>query len=247
MKIKGHSIIELTDVKTGKKEVYENDNMVTNALDKYFEDVGAFNTSPLYDTNVRNDLIPKLLGGLLILDTELQEDANNIICPTGVKMIGNGAYNVSSGNESEVTELGTYDQVESHWTSDGKMVFVWNFSTSQANCDPDSGQQIKCLCLTSANHGYIGEGNANSGKYFPVNGTYRRSDYTLSGTPNSISIDGKEYQNSRIVHASKASNTITMIDLYNFVRTGDHIEEHMSETGKIKLITYKEPIKKLDL
>ena len=66
MKIKGHTIIELTDVNTGAKERYEKDNMVTHALDKYFEDIGAFNISPLYNSDVRNNLIPRLLGGLLL-------------------------------------------------------------------------------------------------------------------------------------------------------------------------------------
>lgn len=243
MKIHGRSIIELTNVKTGKVERYENDNMVTNALNKYFEDIGAFNASPLYNANVRNNLIPQLLGGLLIFDTELQEDADNIICPSGVKMIGNGAYEVSSGNEDEVTEMGTYDQVESHWTSDGKMIMIWNFSTSQANCNPDSGQQIKCLCLTSANHGYIGEGNATSLRAK----SERRRDYDLAGTAQSVSIDGYGSQYYRVVRASKASNTVTMIDYYNLYRTSEHINEHMSETGKVKLVTSKQPIKKLDM
>lgn len=245
MRIKGHSIIELTDIKTGKKERYENDNMVTHALDKYFEDVGVFNVSPLHTAEVRNNLIPQLMGGLLLLDDELTESADNIICPSGVKMVGNGAYNVSSGNESEVTEMGTYDQVESGWRSDGKLIMVWNFANTQANCA--SGQTIQCACLTSANHGYIGEGNANSGKYYPRNATYRRSDYTLSGTPNNIDIDGGLYQSLRIVHASKTNNTITMIDEHNFYRTTGYENEHMSETGKLKLVTYKEPIKKLDM
>ena len=245
MRIKGHSIIELTDIKTGKKERYENDNMVTHALDKYFEDVGVFNVSPLHTAEVRNNLIPHLMGGLLLLDAELTENADNIICPSGVKMVGNGAYNVSSGNESEVTEMGTYDQVESGWRSDGKLIMVWNFANTQANCA--SGQTIQCACLTSTNHGYIGEGNANSGKYYPRNATYRRSDYTLSGTPNNIDIDGGLYQSLRIVHASKTNNTITMIDEHNFYRTTGYENEHMSETGKLKLITYKEPIKKLDM
>ena len=66
MKIHGHSIIELRNVKTGEIERYEDDNMVTNALNYYFQDVGAWNINPIYDTNVRNNLIPQLLGGLLL-------------------------------------------------------------------------------------------------------------------------------------------------------------------------------------
>lgn len=242
MKIKGHTIIELTDVNTGAKERYEKDNMVTHALDKYFEDIGAFNISPLYNSDVRNNLIPRLLGGLLLLDTALTENADNIICPSGVEMVGNGSYNVSSGNEDLVTEMGTYDQLESGWMNDGKLAMVWNFSQNQAN-GKDANQSIACVCLTSANHGYIGEGNATSLR----SKSERKRDYDLAGTAQSISIDGDGDQYSRVVRASRTSNTITMIDYYNIYRTAGHENEHMSETGKVKLTTYKMPIKKLDM
>lgn len=242
MKIKGHTIIELTDVNTGAKERYEKDNMVTHALDKYFEDIGAFNISPLYNSDVRNNLIPRLLGGLLLLDTPLTENADNIICPSGVEMVGNGSYNVSSGNEDLVTEMGTYDQLESGWRNDGKMIMVWNFSQNQAN-GKDANQSIACVCLTSANHGYIGEGNATSLRAK----SERRRDYDLAGTAQSISIDGDGNQYSRVIRASRTSNTITMIDYYNFYRISGHESEHMSETGKVKLVTSKQPIKKLDM
>ena len=242
MRIKGHTIIELTDVNTGKKERYEKDNMVTHALDKYFEDIGAFNASPLYDSNVRNNLIPKLLGGLLLLDTALTENADNIICPSGVEMVGNGSYNVSSGNEDLVTEMGTYDQYESGWMNDGKIAMVWNFSENQAN-GKDANQSIACACLTSAAHGYIGEGNATSGRHKST----LMSDYESAGTAQSILIDDQSYQYQRVVRASRTSNTITMIDYYNFIKTTGHENEHMSETGKVKLVTHKMPIKKLDM
>lgn len=241
MKIKGHTSIELKNVKTGEIERYEDDNMVTNALNYYLQDMGVFNISPLHNTDVRNNLIPQLLGGLLLFDTPLTENADNIICPSGVKMVGNGAYNHSSGSESEVTEMGTYDQTESRWTSDGKCVMVWNFATSQANCA--EGQSIRCACLTSANHGYIGEGNANSDAVLPT----LRNDYSLAGTPNAINIDGGANQGKRIVRASRTTNTITMIDEYNLYRTTGHDNEHMSETGKVKLTTYKMPFKTIDM
>lgn len=242
MRIKGHTIIELTDVNTGKKERYEDDNMVTHALDKYFEDVGAFNASPIYTADVRNNLIPKLLGGLLLLDTALTESADNVICPSGVEMVGNGSYDVVSDGQQGVTELGSWNASESGWRSDGKWVEVWDFSTSQAN-GKDENQKIACVCLTSANHGYIGEGNATS----LMSKSEKKRDYELAGTAQSISIDGDDDQYYRVVRASRTSNTITMIDYYNIYRTAGHENEHMSETGKVKLTTYKMPIKKLDM
>ena len=242
MKIHGHSIIELRNVKTGEIERYEDDNMVTNALNYYFQDVGAWNINPIYDTNVRNNLIPQLLGGLLLFDTTITENADNVICPSGVKMIGNGAYNVSHGNEWDITEMGTYDQVESHWTNDGKCVMVWNFATTQAN------GTINCACLTSANHGFIGEGNSTSDKAIP-NGEWqtRRTDFSIGGTPQSISMDGGSNEKYRLVRASRTNKTVTMIDEHNFFKTTGYEDEHMSVTGKIKLKTYFSPFRSVDM
>ena len=241
MKIKGRSVIELTDVNTGKVERYSDNNMLTNAIDYYLQDVGLANQNPVFTNDIRNNAINQLMGGLLLLDDTLTENAENIICPSGVKMVGNGSYNISSTAEDGVTELGSWNATESKWLVDGSYKMVWDFRTDQAN------GVIKCACLTSAYHGFIGEGNATSGTYKDRNGTGRRSDYAYSGTPVSIAIDGGSNLAKRIVHASRTNNTITMIDEYNLTRTTDHINEHMSETGKIKLKTYKAPFKKFDM
>ena len=67
--IKGHTTIELNNVKTGITERFEDDNIVTNALNKYFEDVGFFNINPMHTADIRNNLIPRLMGGVLLFDT----------------------------------------------------------------------------------------------------------------------------------------------------------------------------------
>lgn len=41
-KLMGTTKIELTDVNTGEKEVFENHNMVTNALTDIFKPLGLF-------------------------------------------------------------------------------------------------------------------------------------------------------------------------------------------------------------
>ena len=241
MRIKGHSVIELTDVNTGKVERYSDNNMLTNAIDYYLQDVGLANQNPVFTDDVRNNLVNQLMGGLLLLDENLTESAENIICPSGVKMVGNGSYNETSTAEDGVTEFGSWNATESRWLSDGSYKMVWDFRTDQAN------GVIKCACLTSANHGFIGEGNSTSGAYKPRGEQGRRSDYSYSGTSVPIVIDGGTVQGQRIVHASRTNNTITMIDEYNLTRTTDHINEHMSETGKIKLKTYIAPFKKIDI
>lgn len=235
MRIKGHSTIELTDVNTGKVERYEDDNMVTNAIQLYLNDLGMFNISPIHTDAVRQSLIPTLFGGVLAFDTAITENANNIICPSGVKMIANGAYDVTS-NDS-VTEMGSYNSSESGWLSDGKYKMVWDFTTTQANGN------INCVCLTSANHGYIGEGNSTS----LLAKDTKRSDFTLGGTPQAVGVDNMPSIRQRIVRGSWTNSTLTLVDYYNLVPTTDHTAEHMSATGKVKLKTYKVPMSKLDL
>ena len=234
MKIKGHSTIELRD-KSGRVERYEDDNMVTNALQLYLNDLGEFNISPIYMTEVRENLIGSLLGGVLAFDSHIAENANNIICPSGVGMTANGAYGVVS-NDS-VTEMGSFNSAESGWTSDGKHKLVWDYTTTQGN------GIINCLCLTSANHGYIGEGNATS---MTAKAT-SRDDYALCGTPQGVGVDNMPSIRQRIVRGSWADSTLTLIDYYNLIPTAEHTDEHMSATGKVKLKTYKVPLSKLDL
>ena len=234
MRIKGHSTIELRD-KSGKVERYDDDNMITNALQLYLNDLGEYNISPIYMTEVRENLISSLLGGVLAFDSHITENANNIICPTGVGMTANGSYGVVS-NDS-VTEMGSYNSAESGWTSDGKYKLVWDYTTTQGN------GIINCLCLTSANHGYIGEGNATSMTAKETS----RDDYALCGTPQGVDVDGMRYARQRIVRGSWANSTFTLVDYYNLIPTAEHTDEHMSATGKVKLKTYKVPLSKLDL
>lgn len=233
--IKGHSIIELTNVKTGKKERYEDDNMVTNAIQLYLNDLGMFNISPLYTNEVKNNLLTALMGGVLVFDNTIQENANNVICPSGVTMTANGSYGVTSNDE--VTEMGSFNSSESGWTSDGKYKFVWDFTTSQGNGN------IGCVCLTSAKHGYVGEGNATS---LTVKST-RANDFSLGGTAQDVGVDGQAYIRRRTVRGSWTNSTITLIDYYNLIPTYEHTDEHMSATGKVKLKTYKVPLSKVDL
>ena len=86
-KIKGHTKIILTDKKAGKQKIYEDDNMVTNALSKMFENCGLMN----YPNADRDNYIPQLLGGIMGFDTTLTEDPDNIYTPAGVEMIFNGS------------------------------------------------------------------------------------------------------------------------------------------------------------
>lgn len=145
---KGHCKIELIDAKTGKREVQEHDNMVTKALDYLVQNGGMTNPSIF---NAGRDLFTNLVGGVMCLDTALDEDDEIVTVPSGVVMTANGAYGVlNSGNP---TELGSFNEIESGWQQDGAFKAVYDWNTSQGN------GLINCVSITSYYGGYCGIGN----------------------------------------------------------------------------------------
>lgn len=238
MKIKGHSIIELKNVKTGEIERYEDDNMVTNALNKYMEDLGMLGISPMISGSLRSNPIDYLMGGLLLFDTEIQENANTVIRPGGIKMIGNGSYQVTANGDDGVTEMGSWNFTDSHWTSDGKRVMVWDFAPEHGN------GEIACVCLTSAKHGYIGEGNNNVNF---ASRTTKESDYAYTGDPQGYSLDSNNNALCRTIRISRTNSTVDYIEYHNFFYDATFAADHMSQTGKVKVITKKIPLSKFDM
>lgn len=198
MKFEGKTIIELTDAKSGKLvRRTEDKNMLTNALTKFYKQGGITNPSAFNVGALRSDALHYLLGGVLLLDTALTEDADIIRVPTGVGMTGNGVYNVlNSGNP---TELGSWNETESGWQADGSYKMVWDYTTSQGN------GTIACVCLTSLYGGYRGVGN-KSGTY--KTNSYNMSSYNLfynpGGTPNHTILG--LYDNMRMA-LQKSQNT----------------------------------------
>lgn len=176
-KMHGHMTVILTDVHTGKKEVINEDNMMTNALQRYFSNLGLLNTHNINQSN----MVEELLGGVLGFDTALSENVNLLHPPAGVKMTFNGS--VGTLNNSAPTELGSYSADESGWQQDGSYVQTYDFSTSQAN------GTIACVCLTSKAYGYVGEGNSLSN----VKKSQGMSLATIGGSPNMYSIPGNPY------------------------------------------------------
>lgn len=241
--IKGHSIIELKNVNTGKVEHYEDDNIVTNGVAKYLEDLGMFNANPLLsDPIIKANPIERMFGGLLLFDSTITESADRYTCPSGVKMIGNGAYNVTYDGDNNLTELGSWNSTESGWMSDGSYKMVWDFATTQAN------GTINCACLTSDNHGYIGEGNSTSESTVVL--ANRRTDYERTGSPYYFfpsTVLQEKFDKSFLVHASRTNGTMTFIKRSSLIYTSATASEHMSSTGKLILQTYQMPLSEFDL
>lgn len=144
--LKGKTIIELTDVNTGEKEIHEDENMVTNAMSNIFQSTFGHLTTeatlrgyiPAYAT---------LMGGLLMFDQPIEENPNILYAPAGVLQTACGRYNTT--NTSTGTHLGTYNVNESIYDSaDRIMKFVYDYATSQGN------GTIASVCLTSQEAGY---------------------------------------------------------------------------------------------
>lgn len=153
--LKGKSVIELTDVRTNEKEIYEDENLITNAV----PDILRLNPSglmyPLHssgEAKFKDEIFPvanKLYGGILLFENPLEEDPNNIIPPSDNPIIGYASDNV---NSTDNPLRGSANLTESVNLENGYK-FVWDFSTSQAN------GRIGSLALTHYRAGRFYYGN----------------------------------------------------------------------------------------
>lgn len=133
--IKGSTKITLTDPKTGAREVYQDENMVTNAISR------IYNSNYLGVTDYYN-YIPMLqfFGGVFCFAQPLTEDANNM-WPANQSIsamtanAGQTPYsgpNPTRGNPDGGSTVVTDDHIR----------FVWEWGMSKG-----SGS-ISCVCLT---------------------------------------------------------------------------------------------------
>lgn len=154
MQIKGTTKIELTDVNTGEVEVYENHNMVTNALTDIFRPLGLSKRPSRFFS----DFAPyyeKLLGGILCFDTAIQENPDNYFAPANANLIGCASYGVQ--NNTVNTCRGGFNQTESEVNLKDRYVkYVYDFATSQAN------GTIASVCLTHKHGGFTSYGYKDS-------------------------------------------------------------------------------------
>ncbi len=152
--LKGTTRIELTDVNTGEVEVFENHNMVTNALKDIFTPLGLSQRPSRYFV----DFIPyyeKLLGGILCFDKEIPENPDDYYPPADANLVGCAAYGVQ--NNTTNTFRGGYNQTESEVNMKDRYVkYVYDFATSQAN------GTIASVCLTHKHGGFTSYGSKNA-------------------------------------------------------------------------------------
>lgn len=122
-RLHGHVRVETRDRWTGRVvDSQEKENLVTDAAAKMIQ-IAQFgninNLVPVYST---------LLGGLMLFDNTLTENASNIYFPSSAKLVGFAGQVADSSNAL----CGSYNTQESIFTSNG-FTTVWDFLTSQAN------------------------------------------------------------------------------------------------------------------
>ena len=134
--IRGLLKIELFDAETKKLvQKVEKENMVTNAIKNMLQAYAA--------TNQMGEIMPLAtvgLGGIMLFDTELTANADNVLFPSNSHLVGYGLQGVNTSN----TMCGSKNALESSLQigEDGRAVTVWDFGTSQAN------GTIKAVALT---------------------------------------------------------------------------------------------------
>lgn len=227
MKIHGKTIIELHDAKSGRLvKRTEDNNMLTKALYYFYDQGGMTNPTAFGNNNIKNNALQYLLGGILCLDTELDEDNEIVRVPAGVGMTANGAYNVV--NTGNPPELGSWNENESGWQQDGSYKMVWDYTTSQGN------GTIACVSLTSWFRGYSGIGNkSNTLKMSQVTSLSAYNSVTGKGTDagaivgyktNIMYMLDRDFKNKTTVSLKKYKFPMTGIDLRNTM-SAELIEE----------------------
>lgn len=183
--LKGKSIIELTDVHTGRKEVYEDENLVTEAVADILNTniQGAmYNNTYFNNANGENWLLPiykNLTGGILLYQNELTEDPSNIYAPLDNPLIG---YASDDANDTTDILRGNRNLTESK-PVDGGFKYVWDFATSQGN------GTISAICLTNV---LAGKGTQFDSNYF----VRIKNDTVVSGISDAYA-DKNSYQDNQ--------------------------------------------------
>ena len=205
--LKGKAKIELTNVKTGEKEIHESENMITNFFndlftpDPYASFLSAINQK--YEENTRlsqNDALASVIQqstkGLVLWDNTLEENADKYHSYDHDALAVGVANNiVYSGN---ITTRGSYNHKESSillsspFPKSGEQIkYVWDFDTSHgigtiksiSLCPPINTYFMPALeNLKSEQYAY----NGNYGELYRTTITNNMNKYLLYQFYNSI-------------------------------------------------------------
>ena len=123
--LKGTMKIEMTDVNTGQTETVLEQNMVTNALANIFKPLGLVkDPGRMYDGFA--PYYQKLLGGLLLFDNTIEENADGLYPPANAGLVGCAVYGQQNNTTGKVR--GSFNQTESELNlTDRYMKYVYDF------------------------------------------------------------------------------------------------------------------------
>lgn len=232
--IHGHTIIELKNEKTGRRERIESDNTVTDGASSLLRSFG------LGQVRIKKTqpLGTMLFGGMYLFDNTIPTDAKYM--PAGTKMVGNGAYDTT--NSGLVTELGSYNQTESSIDADN-LTFVYDFNTAQANGN------IKSVCLGTKIGALTGYGNSTNGEHY--NNTTLFDDFdgvtvdnTSMPTHSVIKDNWYYYGTSQVIDATagsltiyKAPASISAVNLFTYATNIPAMQISITAPGYTSLFT----------
>ena len=152
--LKGKTIIELTDTKTGEVERYEDNNLVTQAINEIIlkrkRFMGFQNGKGSVQDDTRSSflsmfpLYKRFFGGIMLFSNAVDE--SRFFINGDDKIVGTATFNNAYSGADPL--VGSYNSTESEINETEKYAkFVYDFSTNQAN------GTISAVCL--GNYHYI--------------------------------------------------------------------------------------------
>ena len=151
-RLKGHVKVTLHNCNTKKNEVWEGDNIVTNAV----RDIFALNYMGGITYSKLLPLYQKWFGGILCYDTAHTLSADNYFPQAGHGLVahaGDQAPGTAAIIEEDLTR-GAPLHVDT--TNDDSVTMTWEWGSEQGNGD------IAALSLTHKDTGNVGLGNTSS-------------------------------------------------------------------------------------
>lgn len=166
-RIVGNTKIELTNVRTGKKEVIEKHNMLTGHLEK------ILSTNPwgVVNPDSMMPLVGRIIGGIALFPETKEENIENDILFNDFT-----AYSQCNANGTTDTNRGSLNFTESgpiHSEGKDGYKLVWDFTTSQGN------GTYNCVALT---HPYIDKDRTKFHPTTNFGSGYGYRQYTISNT-----------------------------------------------------------------
>lgn len=217
LKIKeGRVTITLED-KHGKKTVVDH-NMMTDAMDELLADCGWLNRDNLPQDN----LVPELLGGIMLFNDEIDDDPAPTYVPSGLNLVANGA--VGTTNTGTPYELGSCSDIatETGWQSDGSYLMTFRWDENHGN------GTIASVGLTQKQVGFAGCGNPSGDS---KSGARIDNIYNGTATPYVLR-NGYAYHTARV---SIKDSTAYCLDLSDISNGNITIEQYRIPTRKVNL------------